>query len=45
MKVVSQCIAMVIKYYKDRARQALIKEDIAELVGAFPIYPGLTVLE
>ena len=45
MKVIAQCIAIVIKDYKDRARQALIKEDIAELVGAFPIYPGLTVLE
>ena len=45
MKVIAQCITIVIKDYKDRARQALIKEDILELVGAFPIYPGLTVLE
>ncbi len=45
MQVMAQCIALVIKDYRDKARQARVKEDIAELVGAFPLYPGLTVLE
>jgi glycine hydroxymethyltransferase len=45
MQVIAQCIALVIKDYKDKAQQIMIKEDIAELVSGFPLYPGLTVLE
>lgn len=45
MQVIAQCIALVIKDYKDKAQQAMIKEDIAELVSGFPLYPGLTVLD
>jgi glycine hydroxymethyltransferase len=45
MQVIAQCIALVIKDYKDKAQQVMIKEDIAELVSGFPLYPGLTVLE
>ncbi len=45
MQVIAQCIALVIKDYKDKVQQVMLKEDIAELVGGFPLYPGLTVLE
>jgi glycine hydroxymethyltransferase len=45
MQVIAQCIALVIKDYKDKAQQVMIKEDIAELVSGFPLYRGLTVLE
>ena len=45
MQVISQCIALVLKDYKDKAVQAKVKDDIAELVSGHPIYPDLTVLE
>jgi glycine hydroxymethyltransferase len=45
MQAIAHCIALVIKDYKDRDLQAKIKEDISELTRAFPLYPGLTVLE
>lgn len=45
MQVIAQCIALVLKDYKDKTVQAKIKEDISELVSGFPVYPGLTVLE
>jgi glycine hydroxymethyltransferase len=45
MQVIAQCIALVLKDYKDKGVRAKVKEDIAELVSGFPLYPGLTVLE
>jgi glycine hydroxymethyltransferase len=45
MQAIAQSIALVLKDYKDKGIQAKVNKDIAELVSAFPIYPGLTVLE
>lgn len=45
MQHIAQCIAVVIKNYKDESKLKEIKAEISELVSAYPIYPGLTVLE
>ncbi len=45
MQAIAQCIALVLKDYKNKTVQAKVKTDIAELVSGHPIYPGLTVLE
>lgn len=45
MEAIAQCIALVLKNYKDKSVQEKVKSDIAELVSGFPLYPGLTVLE
>ena len=45
MEHLGQCIAMVIKNYRDEAVLARVKEEINELVSSFPIYPGLSVFE
>jgi glycine/serine hydroxymethyltransferase len=45
MQHIAQSIAIVIKNYKDEAKLSEIKSEIKELVSAYPIYPGLTVLE
>ena len=44
MKVIAECIARVIKDYKDEANLKSVREDILELVKDYPLYPGLTVL-
>lgn len=45
MQHIAQCIAVVIKNYTDESKLKEIKAEISELVSAYPIYPGLTVLE
>ena len=45
MRHIAQCIALVLKDYKNKEVQAKVKEDIAELVSGHPLYPGMTVLE
>lgn len=45
MEFIAQSIALAINNYKDDARLLKIKEEIAELVSAYPLYPGLTVLK
>jgi glycine hydroxymethyltransferase len=45
MQHLAQCIAMVIKNYRDETVLGHIKAEIDELVSGFPIYPGLSVLE
>ena len=45
MGFIAQCIAVAIKNYRDDEKLSKIKEEIAELVSAFPIYPGLSVLD
>ena len=45
MQHIAQSIAVVIKNYKDESKLKEIKAEISELVSAYPIYPGLSVLE
>ncbi len=45
MQHIAQCIAVVIRNYKDESKLLEIKAEINELVSAYPIYPSLTVLE
>ena len=45
MQHIAQCIAMVIRNYKDESKLMDVKAEINELVSAYPIYPNLTVLE
>ncbi len=45
MQHIAQCIAVVLRDYKDVSVLRRVKADIDELVSGFPIYPGLTVLE
>ena len=45
MQHIAQSIAVVIKNYKDKSKLKEIKSEISELVSAYPIYPGLSVLE
>jgi glycine hydroxymethyltransferase len=45
MQHIAQCIAVVIHNYRDESKLQEVKAEINELVSAYPIYPGLTVLE
>ncbi|MFH1179631.1 MAG: serine hydroxymethyltransferase [Candidatus Bathyarchaeota archaeon] len=45
MQHIAQCIAVVLRDYRDVSVLRRVKADIDELVSGFPIYPGLTVLE
>lgn len=44
MRFIGGLVAEAIGGYKDEAVLKKVKEDILELVGGFPLYPGLTVL-
>jgi glycine hydroxymethyltransferase len=45
MQHIAQCIAVVLRDYRDVSVLRRVKADIDELVSGFPVYPGLTVLE
>jgi glycine/serine hydroxymethyltransferase len=45
MQHIAQCIAVVLRDYRDVSVLKRVKADIDELVSGFPVYPGLTVLE
>ena len=45
MQHIAHSIAVVIRNYEDKTTLQNVKEDIDELVSAYPIYPELTVLK
>jgi glycine hydroxymethyltransferase len=45
MQHIAHSVAVVIRNYEDKETLRRVKADIDELVSAFPIYPGFTVLK
>jgi glycine hydroxymethyltransferase len=45
MQHLAQCIASVLRGYEDISLLEVVKAEVDELVSAYPIYPGLTVLD